>query len=123
MARRRKKYKVSKAEKEILILLREQGYEVQPQFRIEGVPFIYDFYFPTMNLLLEYNGDYFHANPSKYKSGSLIKMLGLGNVFVDYIWDKDKLKQQSAEKQGFIVKYLWEEDYKKLGWKAIEPLL
>ncbi len=123
MRRKRKKYKVSGAEKEILSLLQEHKYEVVPQFRIDGIPFIYDFYFPQLNLLLEYHGDYFHANPIKYKTGSLIKMPGVGKVFVDYIWAKDKLKRESAEQQGFVVRCLWENDYKQFGWEALQCLL
>ena len=123
MRRKRKKYKVSGAEKEILALLQEHQYEVVPQYKIEGIPFLYDFYFPQLNLLLEYHGDYFHANPIKYKTGELIKMPGVGKVFVDYIWNKDKLKQECAEHQGFVIKYLWESDYKQFGWKAVKCLL
>jgi hypothetical protein len=124
MRRRRKnKYKVSKAEKEILLLLEDHGYEVKPQFIIPGVPYIYDFYFAKTNTILEYQGDYWHCNPHQYKSGNLIRMAGLGNILVDYIWAKDRLKKEMAERQGFKLITLWEADYKQMGWQAIEQLL
>ena len=117
--RRRFKTNVSKAEKEILSLLQKHGYETVSQFKIEGLPYFYDFYFPKLNLLLEYNGSYYHASPQKYKAGTLINMVGRGKLLVDYIWDKDALKIHSAEKLGFRVKVLWEHDYKKEGWSAV----
>lgn len=121
--RRKNKYKVSKAEKEILLLLEKHGYEVKPQFIIPGVPYIYDFYFTASNTILEYQGDYWHCNPHLYKSGNLVKMAGLGNILVDYIWAKDKLKREMAESQGFKLITLWEADYKKAGWDAIAKVL
>ncbi len=121
--RRKNKYKVSKAEKEILSLLEEHGYEAKTQFIIPGVPYIYDFYFANFNTILEYQGDYWHCNPNQYTSGSLVRMAGLGNVLVDYIWAKDQLKKEMAERQGFKLITLWEADYKKLGWEAIKNCL
>ena len=57
MARRRK-ITVSKAEKEILAWLCSQGFrkgiDVIPQFKIEGVPMVFDFLFPKIKLILEY---------------------------------------------------------------------
>ena len=121
--RRKNKYKVSRAEKEILLLLEANKYEVKPQFIIPGVPYIYDFYFPKLNVILEYQGDYWHCNPNQYTSGGLVRMAGLGNVLVDYIWAKDKLKKEMAERQGFKLITLWEDDYKKFGWTAINKCL
>jgi G:T-mismatch repair DNA endonuclease (very short patch repair protein) len=122
MARKRyrKKYSVSKLEKEILSLLENRGYEVSTQFRIVGVPFIYDFIFPLENKILEVQGNYWHCNPNQYKKGSLIKMRGFKEkILVDYIWLKDELKAQMAREQGFTVCYLWESDYKERGWAAV----
>lgn len=120
---RRFKTKSSKAEKEILLLLKKYGYKVITQFRIDGVPYIYDFYLPDLNILLEYNGDYWHANPNKYASSDKINMVGLGKIFAKHVWDKDQLKLKTAEQYGFEVRVLWERDYKRSesgGWLAVE---
>lgn len=124
MARRKKKYKVSKAELEVLALLIKHGYEAIPQFRIPGIPFLYDFYLPALNLLIEYNGTYFHADPKTYKAGTLIRMPGFKEkILVDYIWSKDKWKQEVAISFGYKVVVVWENDFKLHGWKAIEKAL
>ena len=123
LRRRKNKYKVSKLEKEILALLISNDYEVVPQFIIPNIPYIFDFYFPKLNTILEVQGTYWHCDPNQYKPGSLIKMAGLGNVLVDYIWAKDRLKKEMAESQGFKLITLWEDDYKKSGWEAIAKCL
>ena len=120
MARRRKIYKVSKAEKEIKLLLEARGFMVIAQFVIPNIPYIYDFYLPELNLILEYNGSYWHANPAIYKSGTLIQMVGFKDkILVDYIWDKDELKKQSAIKQGYSFAVVWESIYKERGYEAV----
>lgn len=121
---RKKKYKVSKQEKEILALLKKQGLDVIAQFRITGLPYIFDFLFPEYKILLEYQGNYWHCNPNKYKADELIKMAGIREkILVNHIWDRDELKRRSAEKQGYKVIYLWESDFKSRGWEAIRELL
>lgn len=117
---RRKKYKVSKAEYEIKTLLEEHGFIVEAQYRIVGIPFIYDFFLPELNKIIEYQGSYWHCDPRQYKTGTLIKMRGFKEkVLVDYVWDKDTLKRNCAEKHGIKVCEVWEEDYKAHGWRAI----
>lgn len=117
---RRKKYGVSKLEKEILLLLQEHGCNVVAQYAIEGLPYLYDFYFPKTKTILEVQGDYWHCNPIQYKAGSLVKIRGIYKpVLVEYIWQRDKLKQDLARQQGFRVVELWEKDYKLHGWTAV----
>lgn len=118
------KYKVSRAERQILQLLRNAGFEVIPQFAIPGLPFLFDFYLPKYHTLLEYNGTYYHADPRKYPSGTLIKMAGIHDkVLVDYIWSKDQLKYDLAHKYGYRLVVLWEEDFKATGFRALMQAL
>lgn len=60
--------------------------------------------------LLEVNGDYWHANPEKYKSTDIIKYPGNKLIFAENIWEKDYDKKQIAKKYGYDVLYLWEKD-------------
>lgn len=116
-------YKVSSAEHEILAWLTDHKVEVVPQYHIAGETYLYDFYFPDTGILLEYQGDYWHANPLKYNSGTSLKIQNVGIVKVDAIWEKDRAKRQAAENRGYTVVYLWEMDFKKRGFAALQELL
>lgn len=62
---------ISKAEKEIKILLEEQGYLVESQFGIVSLK--YDLFVKNKNILIEYNGDYWHCNPKIYNADYMHK--------------------------------------------------
>lgn len=93
------------------------------QYRIPGVSFIYDFYLPKYNLLIEYNGDYWHANPKKYKSGTLLKRIKCNEVLVEEIWERDRTKRKEAEDKEYKLTYIWEDDYKDRGEKILVDLI
>ena len=68
----------------------------------------YLFDFCLNNKLIEFNGDYWHANPKFYGPLSFIKAK---NKKAKDIWEYDKTKIQTAEKQGYKVLTIWEYDY------------
>jgi G:T-mismatch repair DNA endonuclease (very short patch repair protein) len=117
------KYKLSKGEREVATKLRELGYEIKQQFHIHGVPYLYDFYIPSLGLILEYQGDYWHANPAKYLKGTYLKFQGGVKKLVDDIWDRDLKRQEAATQAGFTVKFIWESEYKRRGFQAVGDLL
>lgn len=87
-----------------------------------SVPFTYskfvakkqfDFRIHETNILIEVNGDFWHANPRIYKSTDTVKIPN-GNTTAENIWNKDKKKKQLAESYGYKVLYLWEYDISKL---------
>jgi len=80
------------------------------QFPISGK--IFDFKINNTNILIEVNGDYWHCNPIKYKINERVKFPG-GLKKVEDIWKKDSDKKNKAEKQGYKVIYIWEDDIKK----------
>lgn len=118
-----RKFKISKAERDIAEYLKGREISFEIQHHISGVPFIYDFFLPDQNLLIEYQGDYWHANSSKYPPGTQLKIQGVGLVRVEEIWARDEAKVRKAEEKGYSVAYIWEEDYKKLGFKIVEETL
>lgn len=71
----------------------------------------YDFAFG--NVILELNGDYFHANPDIYKATDIIRIRHVPHT-VQSIWDDDKVKRKLAEQHGYQVVYLWESEMKKM---------
>ena len=55
----------------------------------------YDFKILGTNILIEVNGDYWHANPKYYSKKDLVKMRGV-EIPVTLIWQTDALKQEIA---------------------------
>jgi very-short-patch-repair endonuclease len=70
----------------------------------------YDFYIPHKNLLIEVNGDYWHANPIKYNESDIIPYPGNVLLRASDIWEKDYQKYKLAANQGYDIIYLWEND-------------
>lgn len=74
----------------------------------------YDFYIHTTKILIEVQGDYWHANPLRYKSTDIIKYPGNVYKTAQQVWDYDKHKRNIAEKWGYILIEIWEDEIRKL---------
>ena len=98
---------VSKAEKEIACMLSNMGYDVKMGVRIENR--LYDIFVPEKNLILEFNGDYWHMNPRKYSPTSYNKASGMT---AEKIWGRDEKKINIATNHGYKICCIWEDDYK-----------
>ena len=70
--------------------------------------FYYDFYIQD-KILLEINGDYWHANPSIYKADDVIRYPGHYKTAKDK-WDADNIKKQVAIDNNYNIHYIWESD-------------
>ena len=70
----------------------------------------YDIHIINTNILIEVNGDYWHANPSIYVENDIINYAGKGRILVNEIWKTDIAKKQIAEENGYIVIDMWEND-------------
>jgi len=73
----------------------------------------YDFFLPEYNILIEVNGDYWHANPENYKPNDVIHYC-FEHTKAKEIWEKDKDKRILAEKKGWKLIYIWEKELNKL---------
>lgn len=72
-----------------------------------GEYYFYDFVIPSIKLAVEYNGDYYHANPDKYAADWLNKKRGMTAA---EIWAHDEQKALSLHRQGYNVLSVWESD-------------
>jgi very-short-patch-repair endonuclease len=72
-----------------------------PQLPKDG--FIFDFYFPKLNIVIECQGDYYHANPSKYTINEL-NSTQVANV------NRDKRKESYLKKNDISYIFIWEYD-------------
>lgn len=62
-----------------------------------------DFYIQSLNLIIECQGDYWHANPNIYSEEDL-------NETQRTVIIKDNLKQQTYQREGYNVLYYWESE-------------
>lgn len=65
-----------------------------------------DIYLPDLNLAFEYDGRYWHADPSLYKATDIID----GRT-AEEIWKNDKLKDDTCKKLGLSLIRIKEQDY------------
>ena len=84
--------------------------------------FFYDIFIPKLNLIIEFNGDYWHANPDLYKASDLIHYR-FGNITAEDIWNKDLKKKKLAELAGYSIITVWEKEIKNLSIKEILNLM
>jgi G:T-mismatch repair DNA endonuclease (very short patch repair protein) len=57
-------------------------------------------------VIIEVQGTMWHAKPDRYKATDLI----MGKILVKDIWDKDKKKKLKAEKEGYTLIEIWEDE-------------
>lgn len=71
-----------------------------------GKAYAYDFCYK--NKIIEFNGDYWHANPTLYDEHFYNKVK---QMYANEIWEYDKNKKIAAEAHGYEILYIWEYDY------------
>jgi hypothetical protein len=74
-----------------------------------------DYYIEELNLAIEFNGDYYHANPNKYHADFDFSELSKNRkITAKDLWEKDEKKYHLLEKyHGIKTIVVWESDYYK----------
>jgi G:T-mismatch repair DNA endonuclease (very short patch repair protein) len=98
----------SKKEKEIIKELKNMGYDSVHSYRVDSK--ICDIYIPSLNLIIEYFGDYWHCNPKKYDSNYFNKKK---NKFAWELWEYDKKKVELIKSYDYNLEIVWESDFKE----------
>lgn len=106
-----------KTEDKIEVWLKELGYVYSKQLSIinDGLKdkrrrFVFDFFIPSANLLIEVNGDYFHANPLFYNENDALHHPGTNGILAKEIWQRDKNKVDYAIALGYNILVIWEQE-------------
>lgn len=97
----------SKKEKEIIKEIKKLGYVVSHSLKVETK--ICDIHIPKLNLIIEYNGDYWHCNPKKYNSDYYHQVK---KKTAKELWEYDKNKIDLILKNGYNLEVIWESDLK-----------
>jgi hypothetical protein len=71
-----------------------------------------------LDCVIEFNGDYWHANPKIYTNEALIR----GKLATD-IRERDRIKMKAAIDNGFRVKTVWESEYNKDKKQTIQEVV
>ena len=100
----------TKPERETMKILESLKVSFIQQFPLSG--FYYDFMLPEHRILIEVNGDYFHANPLRYT-----KTVRNKSSMQKRNYRRDRKKLAVAVNNGYRIIYIWERDL-KLGRKV-----
>ena len=118
---------ISSLEIKVEKFLEDLGISFQKQFYLysedKNTLFFYDF--KVNNVLIEVQGRYWHADPRYYSSDQKINYPGRNKIDVksaSEIWQKDLNKKIFAEKFGYEVLYIWEDDINKYAQNVITLL-
>ena len=73
-------------------------------------PYELDIYLPDLQLAIEYNGDYWHANPKYYSEDETINIKGT-EYLVSEIWKRDQKKLEYCNDKNITLVTIWEDDW------------
>lgn len=95
--------------------LNDNHIEFIPQYSIGRMTA--DFYIPSINLVVETNGDFWHANPAVYTDTESLHPIQRRAI------EKDKRKLRQLHERGYDVFVLWENDLKVKQDEVLSELL
>lgn len=78
----------------------------------------YDFVIPSLKFCIEFNGNYWHANPELYEANHIFSYWD-NKMTAQEVWNKDKLKYDILINEGFTVNIIWEKNYRDNKEKVI----
>lgn len=83
-----------------------------------------DLFISDINLVIEFNGDVWHANPSKYNGDDIpIKFNGYKSLTANDIWERDRKRIKFLKTKVRDVIVIWEKDLVEGGMdKLVEEL-
>ena len=74
------------------------------------------------NKIIEFYGDYWHANPKIYNSDSILSYgRGLTKTAKE-VWDKDNNRLETLKRNGYDTLIIWERDWKTDKLNCIEKI-
>lgn len=106
---------VSKIELRIRSILQKMNVK----FKTNETLFNYNYDIVIDNILIEINGDFWHGNPLHFEPGEKL----FETLTVDEVWEKDRVKKETAENNGKTVYVLWETEINESTDEELEQLL
>jgi len=106
--------KDTKPEREFALILDMHNIKYEKQKPVKK--YRCDFYIPEYNLIVEIDGDYWHANPEKYSANDII---GPSKKTAKTIWENDRLKTQNIINEGYCILRYWASELKNITHEKI----
>jgi hypothetical protein len=103
---------ISKLNRKAYDVLRAHNISFEPEFILLTNSRLRVYDIRVGKVLIELNGDFWHANPSKYAPNDVIKFPRRPPCFASDLWSRDAQKVGDAIKQGYRVVTLWEQELK-----------
>jgi len=99
------RFKMNKLEKKVLDILKNEGYDIQYSIVLNG-KYQYDFRIKNTRILIEVQGDFWHANPNieRFKNVENLYEFQKEKVI------KDQIKRDYAINLGWTIFIFWEND-------------
>lgn len=119
---------ISKINKQIFDMLEQNNisfvieYKIRKDYSKFGY-YAYDIYIDSAHLLIEVNGDYWHANPKFYKESDIVPISKNYRPKASEIWQKDVNKVQYAIDKGYTILVIWEYDLKNNYNSVVQEVL
>lgn len=99
----------SSIHKKVCSLLNDLGIEFTTEHYVKSKDCKYFYDIKINNLLIEVNGNYWHANPNKYKENDMFCFHGV-DISAKEIWLCDENKKKCAIENSYDFLTLWESD-------------
>lgn len=81
-----------------------------------------DFHIEDNKKIIEFNGDYWHANPKIYDEDSVLNFYN-NKIKASEIWKKDLKRNKIIEDNGYQLLTIWENDYRYNKEETIDKCL
>lgn len=98
-----KQNSVSNKEKKLLTQIKKLKYKPIGSYSVGR--YVCDIYIESLNLIIEFNGDYWHCNPNKYNKDYLHPHK---KKTAKEIWGEDKLRVDNIKQYGYHLEVIWE---------------
>jgi len=76
----------------------------------DNIGFFVDLVVENENKIIEFNGDFFHANPIRYKKDDIIKIAEKEQYKAYELWNKDEERIKKLKELNYDVCVVWEND-------------
>jgi len=86
-------------------VIKPLGIEYEEQHYLKEIKQYCDIYIPSKNLIIEYDGDFWHCNPEKYPDGPKY------DYQAKHI-EKDKIKNTYCKENNIGILRIWESEFK-----------
>lgn len=106
----------SSYEKIIANILEELDIKFVQQKSCNG-KYRYDFFLKDFNLYIEFNGDYWHSNPTQFQENY---MHPHKKILAREIWEYDEAKRVNVINNGYNFISIWESDIKNLNEQQLK---